>query len=116
TGTLAAYGFDGAAVHAAVARRLRLAEPTVPWHTDRTRVAELAGALATVCGVVASIARDVTLLAQTEVAEVREVGPAGAGGSSAMPHKQNPVAATAALGAALQAPGLASTLYASMAH
>lgn len=114
TGTLAAYGDDGAAVHAAVARRLHLAEPVLPWHTTRTRVAELAGALATVCGTVATIARDVTLLAQTEVAEVREAGPDGAGGSSAMPHKQNPVAATAALGSARQAPGLAATLYASM--
>jgi len=63
--------------------------------------------------VVAKIARDVTLLAQTEVAEVSEAAP---GRSSAMAHKQNPVAAVSAYACASQAPGLAATLFASMAQ
>jgi len=55
----------------------------------------------------------VVLLSQTEVAEVRE---AKGGGSSAMPHKRNPVAAICALACAQQAPGLAATLLGAMAH
>jgi 3-carboxy-cis,cis-muconate cycloisomerase len=112
-GTLAALGDAGPDVLARFARELGLAEPVLPWHTDRTRIAELAGALAGACGVAAKIARDVTLLAQTEVGEVREGG-ADRGGSSAMPHKRNPVAAVSALAAARQAPGLAATLLAAM--
>ena len=77
-------------------------DPVLPWHTDRTRVAELAGALGAAAGVVAKVARDVTLLAQNEVAEVAEGAP---GGSSTMAHKRNPVAAVSALAGAAQAPG-----------
>ena len=107
-GTLASLGPEVAARFAA---ELGLAEPVLPWHTDRTRIAELAGALGAACGAVAKAAGDVVLLAQTEVAEVREAAP---GGSSAMAHKRNPVAAVSALGCARQAPGLVATLLASM--
>lgn len=113
-GTLAALGPAGAEVLAALAAELGLAEPVLPWHTVRTRVAELAGALGAAAGVAGKVARDVTLLAQTEVAEVRERGPAGRGGSSTLPHKRNPVAAVAALACAEQAPGLVATLLAAM--
>jgi len=114
-GTLASLGTDGPAVVAAYARRLGLAEPALPWHTDRGVVAELAGALGRVCGSVAKIAGDVVLLAQTELGEVSEDAE-GAGGSSTMPHKRNPVAAISALAAARQAPGLVATLFAAMPH
>jgi len=113
-GTLSALGDDGLDVLARFAAELGLAEPVLPWHTDRTRVADLAGALASACGVLGKVARDITLLAQTEVAEVREGGGEGRGGSSAMPHKRNPVAAVSALAAARQAPGLAATLLGAM--
>jgi 3-carboxy-cis,cis-muconate cycloisomerase len=113
SGTLASLGSDGVAVLAAYAGALGLAEPVVPWHTDRTRVAELAGALGTLAGVVAKIGRDIVLLAQTEVAEVREGAP---GGSSTMPHKRNPVAAVSAVAAATRAPGLVSTVLGAMAQ
>jgi 3-carboxy-cis,cis-muconate cycloisomerase len=92
-GTLAALGADGIDVHAQFAVELGLREPTVPWHTIRTPVAELAGALAGAAGVVGKVASDIVLLAQTEVAEVAERTP---GGSSTMPHKRNPVAAVLA--------------------
>jgi 3-carboxy-cis,cis-muconate cycloisomerase len=99
----------------AMARELGLAEPVLPWHTARGRVVELAGALGEAAGTVAKPARDVVLLAQTEVAEVREGGDeAGRGASSSMPHKRNPIAAITALAAARQAPGLVATLLASM--
>jgi 3-carboxy-cis,cis-muconate cycloisomerase len=114
-GTLAAMGEAGPAVVTELARELVLAEPVLPWHTDRTRVAELAGALGEACGAAAKVARDVVLLAQTEVAEVREGGVGARGGSSAMPHKRNPVAAVSVLACAQQAPGLVATLLAAMA-
>ncbi|HEX3807834.1 MAG TPA: 3-carboxy-cis,cis-muconate cycloisomerase [Gaiellaceae bacterium] len=92
-GTLAAFGENGIEVLQAYAASLELREPDVPWHTIRTPVAELAGALATTAGVAGKIARDIVLLAQTEVAEVSE----GDGGeSSTMPHKANPTAAVLA--------------------
>ena len=112
-GTLASLGDRGLDVMAGMARALGLAEPVLPWHTIRTRPAELAGALGTACGVVAKAARDVTLLAQTEVAEVAE---GAAGASSTMPHKRNPVAAVSAAACAAQAPGLVATLLGAMAH
>ena len=112
-GTLAALGDAGPAVLGRFARELGLDEPVVPWHTDRTRIAELAGALGEACGAVAKVAGDIVLLAQTEVGEVRE-GVEGRGGSSTMAHKRNPVAAISARAAARQAPGLVATLLASM--
>jgi 3-carboxy-cis,cis-muconate cycloisomerase len=120
TGTLASLGPDGPRVTSLLAEELDLAVPVLPWHTDRLRIIDLAAALARVTAVLGKIARDVTLLAQSEVGEVREGpagpadGPAGGavrrGGSSAMPHKNNPVAAVAVLGCAKQVPGLVATL------
>ncbi|KAA9165748.1 adenylosuccinate lyase family protein [Amycolatopsis acidicola] len=115
TGTLASLGADGPAVLAAFSRRLGLAEPALPWHTERSRIAELAGALGELSGVIAGITRTIMLLAQTEVGELAEVAE-GSGGSSTMPHKRNPVAAVAAQAAAQQAPGLVGTLLGAMAH
>jgi 3-carboxy-cis,cis-muconate cycloisomerase len=115
-GTLAALGDAGPDVLARFARGLGLVEPTAPWHTDRTRIAELAGALGAMCGVAAKIAGDVVLLAQTEVGEVHEGSEGTRGGSSTMPHKRNPVGAISARAAARQAPGLVATLLAAMEH
>jgi 3-carboxy-cis,cis-muconate cycloisomerase len=92
-GTLAAFGDGGLDLLRLYAVELDLAEPALPWHTIRTPIAELAGALATTAGVAGKIARDVVLLAQTEVAEVAE---AHGGASSTMPHKENPIAAVLA--------------------
>jgi 3-carboxy-cis,cis-muconate cycloisomerase len=114
-GAAGTLGDLGPAVLGRFARELGLDEPVIPWHTDRTRIAELAGALGEACGATAKVAGDVVLLAQTEVGEVRE-GVEGRGGSSAMAHKRNPVAAISARAAARQAPGLAATLLASMEH
>jgi 3-carboxy-cis,cis-muconate cycloisomerase len=111
-GNLAALGSD---VLGRFARELGLDEPVLPWHTDRTRIAELACALGEACGAMAKVAGDVILLAQTEVGEVRE-GVEGRGGSSTMAHKRNPVAAISARAASRQAPGLVATLLASMEH
>jgi 3-carboxy-cis,cis-muconate cycloisomerase len=114
-GTLSGVGDAALEVVAAFARELDLVEPVAPWHTERTRIGELAGALGEACGTIAKVAGDVVLLAQTEVGEVREGG-GERGGSSTMPHKHNPVAAVSARAAARQAPGLCATLLASMEH
>jgi 3-carboxy-cis,cis-muconate cycloisomerase len=112
-GTLASLAADGPAVLAFLAEDLGLGEPAVPWHAERTRIADLAGALGSLAGSIGKPAADVVLLAQTEVGEVRE-GVAGRGGSSTLPHKRNPIAAVLARAGADQAPGLVATLLASM--
>jgi len=114
-GTLASLGADGPAVVRLLAAELGLAVPVLPWHTDRSRILAVATACAGASAALAKIARDVTLLAQSEVGEVREGGGPGGerrGGSSAMPHKQNPVAAIAVLGCTRRVPGLVATLIA----
>ena len=111
-GTLAASSGTGVAVRSALAEQLGLADTAVPWHAVRLPIADLAGALGATAGVLATIAVDVVLLAQTEVAEVSEGG--ARGGSSAMPHKHNPVAAISARACARRAPGMVATLFAAM--
>lgn len=114
TGSLA--GLDGQALAVAerLAARLDLALPATPWHAQRGAIAGLAGALAILVGAVGKIARDISLLAQTEVAEAFEPRIAGRGGSSAMAHKRNPTGCQVALSAALRAPHLAATLLAAL--
>jgi len=110
-GTLASLGTNGPAVAALLAEELGLAEPALPWHTDRLRIVQLAAALAGVCAALGKVARDVTLLSQTEVAEVAEGNDDPRhGGSSTMPHKRNPVASVLVLACARRAPGLLATL------
>jgi len=112
-GTLSALGDAGADLVDRLADELGLVAPVLPWHTDRTRFAELAGALGSAAGVLAKIAQDVVLLAQTEVGEVAE---ADGGTSSAMPHKRNPVRAVLVVASTRRVPGLVATMLASMAH
>jgi 3-carboxy-cis,cis-muconate cycloisomerase len=110
-GTLATYRGSGLDVLAAFARELGLAEPVASWHTNRLRIAELAGGLGAAAGFCGKVARDILLLAQDEVAEVHERSP---GGSSAMPHKQNAVAAVCASACAARSPGLVATVLSTM--
>ncbi|MFI6542804.1 3-carboxy-cis,cis-muconate cycloisomerase [Streptomyces prunicolor] len=99
---------------AAFAEETGLAEPTLPWHTARTPIADLAAVLGFVTGALGKIAVDVQPLARTETAEVAEPAAAGRGASSAMPHKRNPVLTTLMRTAALQVPLLAAGLMQSM--
>lgn len=116
-GTLAA--FTTSADHGTVvelieryAAEVGLDTPALPWHVLRTPIAELGGALALTAGALGKFAADVLVLSRTEIAEVRQTD--GAGGSSAMPHKANPVGATLIAAAARQVPALAGVLYGSM--
>ena len=111
-GTLAGFGDDGIALLELYARELDLQVPAIPWHTNRTRVAELGAALATMAGAAAKVALDLVLLAQTEVAEVAE--DRGAGRSSTMPQKRNPVGSTLARANARLAAAHATVLVGSL--
>jgi 3-carboxy-cis,cis-muconate cycloisomerase len=111
-GTLAALGEHGQAVAERLALELGLPLPALPWHAERDRIAQLAGALSIAAGACAKIAGDLVLLAQSEVAEV-SFG-AGAGGSSAMPQKRNPTAAIHVLAAARLTIGPTTTLLAAL--
>jgi 3-carboxy-cis,cis-muconate cycloisomerase len=106
-GTVAPLGESGPEVLRRFASELELAEPVAPWHTNRTRIAELGSALAITAGVAAKIGLDIGLMSQNEVGEVSE---ANAGASSAMPHKRNPVGSVLAVACARQAGAQASVL------
>jgi 3-carboxy-cis,cis-muconate cycloisomerase len=109
-----AVGSRAPAIAAGVAAELGLAAPTLPWHTIRLRPASLAGAIGAMAGILAKVARDVTLLAQDEVGELREGGDAGRGRSTAMDHKRNPVASVSVLACTKRVPGLVATMLACM--
>jgi 3-carboxy-cis,cis-muconate cycloisomerase len=99
-GTLAVLGDHGLRVTELLAEELGLAVPDLPWHAERDRVAEVATSLGVLAGGMEKIATDILLLRQTEVGELTEEAVPGKGGSSAMPHKRNPVDATMAVAAA----------------
>ncbi|WP_328814213.1 lyase family protein [Rhodococcus sp. NBC_00297] len=112
-GTLAALHPEGRTVSTALAARLGLREPPVPWHTDRVPLARIATAFGVMAGACSGPALTITLLSTTEVGEVAESAP---GGSSAMPHKRNPVAAITARAAASRVPGAVATILSTMSH
>jgi 3-carboxy-cis,cis-muconate cycloisomerase len=111
-GTLAALDDRGLDVAERLAALLDLPLPDAPWHSHRDRLAEVASALAILTGTCGKIARDVSLLMQTDVGEAFEPAAPGRGGSSTMPHKRNPTAAATALAAATIAPNLMATILA----
>jgi 3-carboxy-cis,cis-muconate cycloisomerase len=113
-GTLAASGNEALAIMSRLANRLELGEPAMPWHTARDRLFEVASAAAMLTGCLGKIAMDVLLMMQTEVRELSEPAEERRGGSSAMPHKRNPVAPTMILGACYRVPALLATISASM--
>ncbi|GGX99579.1 3-carboxy-cis,cis-muconate cycloisomerase [Litchfieldella qijiaojingensis] len=94
----------------ALAARLGLAAPVLPWHTDRQPIHALATALDAVAGAAEKVALDVALLTQTEIGEVAEPGGEGMGESSSMPHKRNPVRCALIRGAARQVHGHATVI------
>ncbi len=111
-GTLAALGERGLAAAEALAKELDLALPALPWHANRDRIVEVAAVLGLIVGTLGKMARDVSLLMQTDVGEAFEPAAEGRGGSSTMPHKRNPVTAAIVLAAATRAPGLVATMLA----
>jgi 3-carboxy-cis,cis-muconate cycloisomerase len=113
-GTLAAVADRGLELAAVLARDLKLDLPELPWHSHRDRFAEVAASLGLLVGSLGKIARDISLMSQTEIDEVLEPSGAGRGGSSTMPHKRNPVSSAVILAAALRVPGLVSIMLTSL--
>jgi 3-carboxy-cis,cis-muconate cycloisomerase len=116
-GTLASLDGTGPTVAALLAEELGLAEPVLPWHADRLRIVQLGAALAGTCAALGKIARDVTLLAQTEIAEVAERSDDPRhGGSPPARGTRDPVVSVLILGCTRRAPGLLATLAAAAEH
>jgi 3-carboxy-cis,cis-muconate cycloisomerase len=113
-GTLASLGTAGTQVLGEFARALDLAEPVVPWHTDRVRISHIGSALSLVAGMLGKISQDIILMAQTEVGEVAEPAGEGRGGSSTLPHKRNPILSVTATANARRVLDLSHTLQAAV--
>ena len=113
-GTLASLGDRGLDIAKALAAQLKLGDPDISWHAHRDRVAEVATTLGLLVGTLGKIARDVSLMTQTEIGEVFEPAAPGRGGSSTMPHKRNPVGCAVVLAAATKVPALVSVMLAAM--
>ena len=114
SGTLAALGEQALPIARALAEELNLTLPEQPWHTQRDRIVEFGAVLGLIAGSLGKFGRDISLLMQTEAAEVFEPSAPGKGGSSTMPHKRNPVGAAVLIGTATRVPGLVSTLFSAM--
>jgi 3-carboxy-cis,cis-muconate cycloisomerase len=115
-GSLASLGDKGLAVSQALAHELQLTLPVLPWHTHRDRIAEVGTTLGLLTGTLGKIAHDISLHAQTEIAELSEASSQGRGGSSTMPHKRNSVGCAGILATAHRVPALVSTLLSCMVH
>jgi 3-carboxy-cis,cis-muconate cycloisomerase len=125
-GTLGSLGAHGAATARhlftrlaalnayAPARAAQMSGTPLPWHTRRGALLALASEMAIATGMCGKIARDVALMMQFEIGETFEPAEAGRGGSSAMPHKRNPVRCMLTVSAALRTPGLMATLLSGM--
>ncbi|WP_418128691.1 3-carboxy-cis,cis-muconate cycloisomerase [Variovorax sp. 375MFSha3.1] len=113
-GTLAQMKGQGAAVRKRMAKELGLGDPGATWHTQRDEWVALGCELGLMTGSLGKIAVDISLLGQYEVSEVTEPSEPGRGGSSAMPHKRNPVASMVAIAAAHRAPQRVAALLGAM--
>ncbi|WP_025899866.1 3-carboxy-cis,cis-muconate cycloisomerase [Sneathiella glossodoripedis] len=87
-GDLNKLGEKGAEVRSKLAEKLQLTDPEGCWHTDRIAISKIALWLTNVTTAAGKLGMDISLMA---VNEVSEIALSGGGGSSAMPHKQNPV-------------------------
>jgi 3-carboxy-cis,cis-muconate cycloisomerase len=113
-GTLAALGDKGLLVAEELARELGLGCPDAPWHAHRDRLATLICACGVVTGSLGKIARDISLLMQSEIGEAAEPESTGRGGSSTMPNKRNPIGCAITLAAAVRMPGLVASYLSAM--
>ena len=99
-GTLASLGDRGLEVQEALCEELGLVQPEISWHTTRDCLAEAVSFLGIITSSLGKIANDIILLAQTEVAELKEPFVLGRGSSSTMPQKRNPVSSELIIAAA----------------
>lgn len=104
---------QGDAVAAILSRELDLPGQSPVWHTDRSRIVEFGLQLVLMTGALGKLGQDIALMAQQGI---EEVSITGAGGSSAMPHKQNPVAAELLIALARYVAGQQGILSQSLIH
>jgi 3-carboxy-cis,cis-muconate cycloisomerase len=102
---------EAIALSGRLAAALGLAD-AAPWHTTRSVITRAGDALVTCCDAWGHIATDVATASRSEIGELAE---GRGGGSSTMPHKNNPVLSILIRRAALAAPPLAATLHAASA-
>jgi 3-carboxy-cis,cis-muconate cycloisomerase len=115
-GTLAVMGDKGEPVARRMASSLGLRHGPGAWHTQRDEAASLACELGVLSGVLGKIARDISLMSQGEIGELAEPSGGGRGGSSAMPHKRNPVASMVALAGSFRTPHRVAAILGAMAQ
>lgn len=87
-GTLDVLGTRGPRVRKRLAEKLRLRDAP-QWHSQRDMVSDIANLLSLISGANGKLGQDIALMAQAG----DEIVLGGGGGSSAMPHKRNPVSA-----------------------
>jgi 3-oxoadipate enol-lactonase len=113
-GTLATLGDNALRIKALIANELELNDNDITWHGQRDRFAEIVTTLGILNGSLGKIGKDITLLMQTEIGEVFEGAAGGKGGSSAMPHKRNPVSSVFMVAIATRTPALVATFLSAM--
>jgi 3-carboxy-cis,cis-muconate cycloisomerase len=113
-GTLATLGDNALRIKALIANELELNDNDITWHGQRDRFAEIVTTLGILNGSLGKIGKDITLLMQTEIGEVFEGAAEGKGGSSAMPHKRNPVSSVFMVAIATRTPALVATFLSAM--
>jgi 3-carboxy-cis,cis-muconate cycloisomerase len=113
-GTLSVIGEHGDTVAARMAHDLQLKVADAAWHTQRDEWVRLGMEVAVLTGSLGKLATDLSLMAQGEIGELAEPSGNGRGGSSAMPHKRNPVSSMITLAAASRTPQHAAALLACM--
>jgi 3-carboxy-cis,cis-muconate cycloisomerase len=112
-GTLSAMGGRGPEVRAALAEALGLGDPGASWHAERDTVAGFSAWMAGLCASLGKIGEDLILMTQSGLAEVSI---SGAGASSTMPQKQNPVAPSVLVALGRQVAGLSATMQGAALH
>ena len=112
-GTSAALGTQAAPLRARLADLLELSDPERSWHTDRGPVLRIASWLGDVTTVLAALGKNLVALASGDVGEIRL---SGAGGSSTMPQKQNPVGPSVLAALGIQMTGQHAALQTASMH
>ena len=113
-GNKSAFGANEDNISTELATILQLNNSKLSWHTQRDRIVEIATVLGILSGSISKIAKDISLMMQTEIAEIFESSEEGKGGSSTMPHKRNPVSCIAILANAQRIPNLVATMLSCM--
>lgn len=112
-GTGAALGPQAAAIRAQMATALGLADPGHTWHADRSTLQAICAWLTRLATALGKMGEDLILLTQSGISEVTLNG---AGGSSTMPQKQNPVGPSAMTALARQVVALNTVMQGAALH